>query len=53
MVDGRAHALANLERAASMLDLTVCRDRGVFHDMPAVQAALRKESEHKGICFRS
>lgn len=48
MVAGRAHALSNLERCASLFDLCVCRDHGVFHSLAAVAAALRRDNETRG-----
>ncbi len=48
MIAGRAHALSNLERCASLFDLCVCRDHGVFHSLTNVAEALRKDGEKSG-----
>lgn len=44
LIAGRSHALSNVERLASLLDLTVCRDRGVFNSLANVTDALRKDT---------
>jgi len=49
-VDGPVgHAFANIERTNNLLDLVVCRDRGVFARGSDIVARLRKASlKHKG-----
>jgi hypothetical protein len=44
VLTGREHGFANIERTNNLLDLVVCRDRGVFNDKPAVIEALRAEA---------
>jgi hypothetical protein len=44
VLDGRAHGFKNLERTNNLLDLVVCRDRGVFEDRTACIEALRAEA---------
>lgn len=44
MIAGRSHALSNVERLASLLDLAVCRDHGVFDSLANVTTALRKDT---------
>lgn len=44
ILTGRKHGFANIERTNNLLDLVVCRDRGVFDDQGAVIAALRAEA---------
>ena len=48
MIAGRAHALSNIERCASLFDLCVCRDHGVFHTLTDVAEALRTDGEKSG-----
>lgn len=49
VLTGRSHAFANIERTNNLLDLVVCRNRGVFNRLPAVLEALRAASlQHDG-----
>jgi hypothetical protein len=48
LIAGRSHALANLERCASLFDLCVCRDQGEFHSLPAVIKALTIDNDTRG-----
>ena len=47
-IDGRSHALANIERCAALFDLCVCRDHGMFHNLSNVADALRVDVEKAG-----
>ena len=44
LIAGRSHALSNVERLASLLDLAVCRNQGVFNSLADVTDALRKDT---------
>jgi hypothetical protein len=49
LIAGRSHALSNVERLASLLDLAVCRDHGVFNSLATVTDALRQDTtKHQG-----
>ncbi|MGN6243536.1 MAG: hypothetical protein ACTHQ3_07655 [Motilibacteraceae bacterium] len=48
MLAGRSHAFTNLERCAALFDLAVCRDHGLFDDLPEVARQLRADSESRG-----
>ena len=44
----REHVFANLERTNLLLDLVVCKDRGLFDDRADVVALIRKDNEKSG-----
>jgi hypothetical protein len=44
LLEGRAHAFANLERTNRLFDLVVCDDHGLFDHMPDVVKLLRDDS---------
>jgi hypothetical protein len=49
VLTGRGHGFANIERTNNLLDLVVCRNRGVFARRSEVLAKLRAETkEHDG-----
>jgi hypothetical protein len=48
VLTGRSHAFANIERFNNLLDLVVCRNRGVFHRRSDVVAAPRNAANEHG-----